>query len=97
MLEAAVVALTAATLAVGLVGLGVRFILLPWLREHLVDKVEETHRQVSVNKHQSRPPTLLDRVDTLTRLFTDHVEWSTTEHERLEQMFAHLRKDKPHE
>lgn len=48
-------------------GLAVRFILLPWLRDHLVLPVQETHRQVSENGHVDRTtPTLPDRLEDLS-------------------------------
>ncbi len=55
---------TSATLGVlALVGLAVRFVLVPYLREHLVRPVQETHRQVTQNRHESREPTVVDRID----------------------------------
>lgn len=47
-----------------LIGLAVRYALLPWLQTHIVQPVSETRRQVTVNGHVSATPTLLDRVDT---------------------------------
>lgn len=48
-------------------GLAVRFILLPWLRDHLVLPVQETHRQVSENGHVDRTtPTIPDRLEDLS-------------------------------
>lgn len=55
--------LTACTI----VALAVRFILLPWLRDHLVQPVQETHRQVSENGHVDRAtPTIPDRLEDLS-------------------------------
>lgn len=48
-----------------LAGLAVRFVLLPWLREHLMQPVDEVRRQVSENHHKHTPPTLPDRIDAL--------------------------------
>lgn len=31
-------------------------------------KIDETHTQVTTNHHSSDPPTVLDRLDTLTRM-----------------------------
>lgn len=49
-----------------LAGFAARFVLWPWIRDHIVTKLDETHSQVTVNKHVSKTPTLLDRVDTTT-------------------------------
>lgn len=59
--------LTTAALGVGILAAGV------WngwetyrtkrLTRELTKPVQETHRQVSVNRHVSNPPTLLDKVD----------------------------------
>lgn len=46
-----------------LLGLAVRFVLVPYLREHLVRPVQETHRQVTQNRHANPEPTVLDRID----------------------------------
>lgn len=45
-----------------LIGLASKFVLLPWLKEQLVEPVQETHKQVTVNSYQSDPLTLLDLV-----------------------------------
>lgn len=73
-----------------LVGIGVKLMLLPWLREHLVTPVKETAHQVTVNGHVSRDPTLLDKVDNLqrdittaARMFDGHIERSSGEWNRL--------------
>lgn len=50
-----------------LIGLAVRFVALPWLRDHIALPLAETRRQVTVNGHVSDTPTLLDRVDTATQ------------------------------
>lgn len=44
-------------------GLVVRYALVPYLRDQLVIPVKETHRQVTQNRHQNREPTVLDRID----------------------------------
>lgn len=71
MLTQLVAGLTALTLVCGLVGLAVRFVLLPWLQTHIVTPVKETKNQVTVNGHVSATPTLLDRVDTAAGLARD--------------------------
>lgn len=63
--------LTACTI----VALGVRFVLLPWLRDHLVLPVQETHRQVSENGHVDRTtPTIPDRLEDLSAKVDDATE-----------------------
>lgn len=49
-----------------LAGLAVRFVLLPWLRDHLTGPVRDVQRQVSENHHKHTPPTLPDRIDSLS-------------------------------
>lgn len=51
-----------------LVGLAVRFVLVPYLRDHLVRPVQETHRQVTPHPTRAHEdiPTIVDRLDDLT-------------------------------
>lgn len=51
-----------------LAGLLVKYALLPWLKEHVVVPMAEVSRQVTVNGHVSKVPTLLDRVDQAAAL-----------------------------
>lgn len=85
-----VTALTAVTLALGLIGAATRYVLLPWLREHLVNPVRQVEKQVTQNHHANDPPTILDRIDdvsvqlmALARMFDGHLEWSEDEVQRL--------------
>ena len=48
-----------------LAGLMVRWVLLPYLREHLLKPMQRVEHQVSVNAHQSDEPTVLDRLDDM--------------------------------
>lgn len=49
-----------------IVGLGVKFVLLPWLRDHLVQPVRQVHRQVAENGHANeKHPTIPDRLEDL--------------------------------
>ena len=64
-----------------LAGLAVRYVLLPWLRDHISDPVREVRRQVSENHHKHTPPTLPDRIEelstdvhSLTRVLEGHLE-----------------------
>lgn len=47
-----------------LLGLVVRYVLLPYLREQLT-LTRETHKQVTENKHSNRTPTILDRLEDI--------------------------------
>jgi hypothetical protein len=85
--------LTAVTLAFGLVGLAVRYALLPWLREHLVIPVNQVKKQVTENHHANETPTIPDRIDdvavqvfdaslqiaSLARMFDGHLEQAAEE------------------
>jgi hypothetical protein len=80
-----------------LVGLAARFVLMPWLREHLVTPIKETQHQVTVNGHVSQDPTLLDKIDSLqgavddvqadqrtaARMFEGHIDRSSGEWGRM--------------
>lgn len=83
------------------VGLAVRYVLMPYLREHLIQPVKETHEQVTVNAHESdQAPTLPDRLEdistdvgTLTRVLDSHVQWSESEHERIDRELAESQRE----
>ena len=51
--------------ALFLLGLSVKYILLPWLKENLLKPINETHTQVAVNSFKSEKLTLLDLVHLL--------------------------------
>lgn len=88
-----------------LLGLAVKYVLVPYLERTLIRPVHDTHRQLSVNKHESDPPTMRDlvdtaiaKVDTLGRMFDGHLDWSQGEtdrlwrsNERLEELIERLR------
>lgn len=68
---------TFVTLAV-IVAAAARLILLPWLRDHLVGPVRETHRQVASNGHAHEShPTIPDRLEDLA----EKVDEATSAHE----------------
>lgn len=48
-----------------LAGLMVRYVLMPYLREHLLKPMQRVEHQVSGNAHQSDEPTVLDRIDDM--------------------------------
>jgi hypothetical protein len=50
------------------VGLAVRFILMPYLREHLIDPMKQVKKQVTENHHSNQNPTVLDRIDDVQSL-----------------------------
>jgi len=67
---------TATTLVV-LIAMAVKFILLPWLRDHLVAPVNRVHRQVAENGHAHEPhPTIPDRLEDLS----EKVDEATSAH-----------------
>lgn len=105
-----VAVLSAVTLAGGLVGAAVKFALLPWLRTHLVEPVQETRHQVTANSHASPVPTVPDRLEdiagevrdlatevrVIAAVFDQHIDWSSQEAGRLWQALRN-RKAPPHE
>lgn len=74
---------TAFTVAL-LLGLMVRYVLVPYLRDHLVKPVEDVRAQVSDNHHATaETPTLPDRIEdvhtevrALARVMDVHMSWS---------------------
>lgn len=97
LVEIVVGVLSGVVLLFSLIGLGVRFVLLPYLKEHLIEPVQETNKQVTVNHHSSAEPTVLDRIDdvrlqvkdvhaevvTVARMFDGHLDWSQDEVDKL--------------
>jgi hypothetical protein len=60
-------------------GLAVKYVLLPWLKDHLVAPLQETHRQVSQNGHAHQAsPTIPDRLEDLA----EKVDGATSAHEQ---------------
>lgn len=57
---------TITTLAV-LSAAAVRLVLVPYLRDHLVEPVRDVHRQVTENHHSNNEPTLPDLIDDVGR------------------------------
>lgn len=58
----------------------------PWLRAELLEPVQQTRHQVSVNAHSSTAPTVLDRLDDVRRQLDgvsarldEHLEASSAE------------------
>jgi hypothetical protein len=60
-LVAAAVGITVGLLT--LLGAAVKWVLLPYIQRELVDPIQQTHHQVTVNHHSSETPTILDRLD----------------------------------
>lgn len=84
-----------------LAGAAVRYVLIPYLREHLVKPVEEVHTAVTENHHKHSPPTLPDRVaavqsdvSALTAVLEGHLDssdrWLTHITERLAKVEARV-------
>lgn len=87
-------ALSAVLLGLTILGLAVRYVLMPYLSTHLIapiqagaQMVEETHKQVTVNHHSSPEPTVLDRIDDVS----NQVAENTRETRAMARMFdGHL-------
>lgn len=59
-------ALIAVLTLLGIIGrFAWKWFLEPWLREHLIEPVQETRHQVTENSHASPKPTVPDRIDDL--------------------------------
>lgn len=85
------------------VGLGARFVLLPWLREHLVGPVQQVKKQVSENQHANQQPTVLDRIDdvqtelkALGKMFDGHLQWSERWVDLIEREMVVMRMEREH-
>lgn len=76
--------LATSTSVLVILGLAARFVLLPWLKDQLVQPVQETHQQVTENHHASPgAPTLPDRLEdvdlglkALAHVMDNHLAWS---------------------
>lgn len=81
-------------------GISVRFILLPYMREHLVQPMKQVQKQVTENHHHNAEPTVLDRIDdvqqsvgALTRVIDGHLDWSEKWVDLIEREIALLRRE----
>lgn len=90
--------LSAAVAATVLLGLATRYVLLPYLREHLLDPVQETHHQVTENTGESPQPTVLDAIHSVERdvkalagVMDTHMAWSEAYTTQTERKFRRLR------
>ena len=91
-----------ATLLAGLMllGLAIRYVLVPYLRDHLVNPVKEVQKQVTENHHASpEQPTVLDRIEdvhqevkALAHVMDTHMEWSEREHAVVSRKLKALRR-----
>lgn len=84
-----------------ILGLAVRFVLYPWLRDHLVTPVKATQRQVTENHHQHDPPTVIDRLEELSRevhaianVMDQHLSWSDRWSTLVEREVDQLRRER---
>lgn len=90
-----------------LTGLAVRFVLMPYLRDHLVKPMKQVEKQVTENHHSNPKPTVLDRIDdvqtevkglgeqmqVLVRAFDGHMDWSEKWVALVEREVALLRRE----
>jgi len=83
------------TLVAGLV----RFMLLPYLREHLVEPLHETRAQVTENSHAEPhdQPTVMDRLDdvqtdvkAISHVMDVHMDWSERKVKRTDRKLKRL-------
>jgi len=83
------------TLVAGLV----RFMLLPYLREHLVEPVKATQAQVTENSHNEPhdSPTVMDRLDdvqtdvkAISHVMDVHMDWSERKVKRTDRKLKQL-------
>lgn len=86
-----------------IIGLLVRYALLPYLQLHLVKPVAEVRKQVTENSHRNAEPTVLDKLDdlatdvhTLSRVMDGHLQasddWLTHINHELRQLHDGLAK-----
>jgi hypothetical protein len=83
-----------------LVGLTVRYLLVPYLRDHLVLPIREVQKQVTENHHATpEAPTIPDRIEdvhaevrALARVMDTHISWSDREHHVMDRKLRALRK-----
>lgn len=81
-----------------LTGLAVRYILMPYLRDHLLNPVQETHHQVTENTGKSPQPTVLDAIHDVQRdvralsmVMDAHMQWSERYTAATERRFKRIR------
>lgn len=79
-------------------GLAVKFVLMPYLREHLFGPVQDTHHQVTENTGQSPQPTVLDAIHDVQRdvralsmVMDSHMQWSERYTAATEKRFRRIR------
>lgn len=98
--------LGAVVLMCTLLGLAVKFILLPYLREHLVKPMKQVEKQVTENHHSNKVPTVLDRIDDVQKsvddfrvdlklareAFKGHTDWSQEWVAKIEADIAQIKK-----
>lgn len=92
----------------GLIGLMVRFALVPYLRDQLIAPVQETHRQVTENGHANDSPTVMDLIHdvqaaidkhssdvrALSGVLDEHLRYSDRWVSLMERELEQLRRDK---
>ena len=87
-------------------GLAVKFVLLPYVKEHIVAPVRQTEKQVSENHHSNEEPTVLDKiadvsdkvegirqeVQVVARIHEGHLNWSDKWTRRIEADLETIKK-----
>jgi len=93
-------ALATALTVLIITGLGVRYILVPYLRDNLVRPVKDVRRQVTENHHDAPGrPTVLDRIEdvhdeirALAHVMDQHMSWSERQASLVDRKIKALRK-----
>lgn len=94
-----------------LVGLLTRFVLIPYIKEHVVSPMQDVRRQVTENHHTNPVPTVLDRIDDvsqqikewgeesreLRRQVDEHMSWSARWVDLIEREIGLLRREREEE
>lgn len=82
-LEVSIAILTTITLGLTIIGLGVRYVLLPWLQTHLIDPILEQVRQIRTETKAA------------ARMFEGHIASSERDHGRLWRAINDRKKQQP--
>jgi len=84
-----------------ILGVIVRLVLVPYLREHLITPVKQVEKQVTENHHSNETPTVLDRIDdvqtaikALAHAFDGHLDWSESWTKLIEREIDLVRRER---
>lgn len=87
-----------------ILGVVVRLVLVPYLREHLITPVKQVEKQVTENHHSNAQPTVLDRIDdvqqsvkALAGVLEGHMTWSERWTDLIEREIDLVRREHGHD